>query len=936
MLLCALLVWAGRTWCAPPESEDFLRRESQERLSFATERYLLYPNFGSEVAVYDRLGNFVTYGGANSAVVYRWDEIRDKYAEEKLAAGYDISLMPSTSGLLDALKFVPFEKTGVVMSSHTRAGRGASFMIGRRVLTVFSPLTLYQTGFSGVRADVSVPHHEATLLLSRGGLYGQSLFSEFGGVEFTGGRVTLSPVLLYGANWRGRYGPLTLGATFVKQLQSTPKGDRRTLFQGDVPYPELKPPKVIVVRIQDDAPYDRPGVAVYGAAITLRAKPQAEGEAPVWYVGSPEDAGNGALYDPSLVPQIAGRMVAGHWEAEGDEVVDVTFSLPAGIEPDLAEIAVPVSGDYRIGIRQLYDFEHPRTGELEERAWPTSPNPSRRNVDFKDNPYETEPFFTVARAEGSPLPSGVPRTVRFQHVIPTAQTLYGLNFKVESVGFFAQGEWVWNPKDFMFPVVDGARVRKESRAGFLQGRKGLGRLGRIGAEVFRLDPTYGGWYDSRRGGLVLFTDVSGDAGVGEEVADRASTQEYPLFDDNDDHDRWPDDMSLERTYVPQGAFEFPNRIGGLPESGVYPGWDLDGDRVIDYDRDMDGVGDWMEPFLNHDVDPPDFVYGMDFNNNGTPDFREDDFEADYPYPRDQQGLHLFFDIDRRPRWMDRLGAGWYRIRQIAGGGTSTVSYVRLKSHAMAGGLSLGFSWDGKRVKDDIPDDVYRYPITTDTYLVRRIATNEFPPPPDPLLMRDSWVSTAFLTTEYHPTPGLAIENNLKSQVNWRREADDRLGDRLQRAETLPQFFAVNKVSYAPDLGVPLRMSFRLKHLLVRQDAGSYVPMDTLSTGAEASWSLVTPTVLVSYPLTARTRIELGQHGLFLPAVQARYVDRVDRNQGYRDNLTVLQVTMSGVHQGYRIVANVGARWRHTTYKEASERPEERLSAFFVDVVMGLE
>jgi len=933
-VLSGLLLWDGGVWATPPEDEDMLIRRSQRRLSFAKERYMLYPNFQPERAIYDRLGNFITYGPSLSSFVIRWDEVRDKYVEDKLKAGYNISMMPSTSGLLDAIRLSPFRDLGVMITSHSSKGRSASFMVGRRVLTIFSPLTFYQTGFSGLRADFSTAHNEWTLLVSRGGLWGQSLFSEFTGSEYLGGRVILSPVLLYGINWRARYGPVTLGMNFIRQLQSTPKGDRRSLFRGDVPYPELRPPKTIIVRVTDDSPQDLPGAAVYSATILVRSSPQ-EGDR-LLYTSSPEEAGAGVIYSPSLSPVIAGRQVGDHWEAEGEEAVDITFNIPPDINPELAEIAVSVSGDYRIGIRQIYDFVHPRTGNPEEQVWPTTPNPSRQNVDFKDNPYEEEPFFTIVRAEGNPLPDGPPKTIRFRHVIPTAQSFYGLNFSIQSEGFFVKGEWVWNPKDFMFPVKGGARQQKFSRAGFFQAKRDLGSLGTLGAEAFRLDPTYGGWYDSRRGGLVLFTDVGGDASVGEEVADQASTQEFPICDDNDDHDPWPDDRSLERTYVPKGAFEFPQIIGGRPESGVYPGWDMNGDRVIDYDRNMNGVGDWMEPFLNYDVDPPEFVYGTDFNNNGIPDFREDDFKADYPYPRDQRGLHFFLDLARRPVWMDHLSIGWYRTRQIAGGGTSTAAYIRLGAHATFRAFTFNFSWDGKRVRDDIPDDVYRYVITTDSYLIRRLATNEFPPPPDPLMMKNSWVSTAFLSTRYHPLRTLVVENNFKSEVNWQRHLNGRLGDEIQKSRTLPQFFMVNKVSYSPRLRWPVDITFRLKHLLVRQKSGSYVPMDSVQTGPDVSWSLITPTVVISYPLTERTKIEIGQHGLFLPALQARYVDRANPDMSYRDNLTVVQLTMSGIHQGYRIIANVGARWRRTTYKKASGRPNERFSAFFVDMVMGLE
>jgi hypothetical protein len=205
-----------------------------------------------------------------------------------------------------------------------------------------------------------------------------------------------------------------------------------------------------------------------------------------------------------------------------------------------------------------------------------------------------------------------------------------------------------------------------------------------------------------------------------------------------------------------------------------------------------------------------------------------------------------------------------------------------------------------------------------------------------MLMKNSWVSTAFLSTHYRHSRSFVVENNFKSEVNWRRQLKNRLGEKVQAAKTFPQFFMVNKISYSPKLRWPVDVAFRIKHLLVRQRSGSYVPRDSLQIGPDTSWSLITPTIVISYHLTSKTKIELGQHGLFLPALQARYVDRVDHSRAYRDNLTVLQLTMSGVHQGYRIIANVGSRWRRTTYKKESGKPEERFSAFFVDMVMGLE
>ena len=122
--------------------------------------------------------------------------------------------------------------------------------------------------------------------------------------------------------------------------------------------------------------------------------------------------------------------------------------------------------------------------------------------------------------------------------------------------------------------------------------------------------TYGGWYDSRRGGIVLFTDVGGNVRFGDQLGTTAITQEFPAYDDNDDHDVWPDNhfSAVDWMYVPVGPYHEPGRPGGRPESGVYPGLDMDGDLVLDYDKNRNAVEDWREPFLAFDADPPEFVY----------------------------------------------------------------------------------------------------------------------------------------------------------------------------------------------------------------------------------------------------------------------------------------------------------------------------------------
>lgn len=930
LYLLLIALWTGAALAAPPVDDDRFLRQVQPHDNLSSSGYERYPLFPLSRPVYNRIGNYVGHG----TYLMQWDEIRDRFVDEKMAANTDILDTPSRSNLFaDEQGLGPFGYLS--MSQQGWKGRGASFFMGRGPITTYSPLIFYQPDFSGVRLDLSTAKNNATLLFSRGGTWGRGFFSDFNGN--TSGTISMSPVLLYGANWRGKFGALELGSSFLRQTQSNIKGDRRSLYRGDVPYPELQQPKTITVRFSDDSPGDRQGVAVYDVQVFVREK-----ETGLRHTGATQ-AGPEEVFSAGLQPQVQGRRVADHWEASGSaEVIDFTFTIPAALGAESVEIAARVAGDYRIGMRQQHDFANPKTGQVEARSWPSTPTLNQINVDFRDNPYEPTPFYTVVRARGNPSGEEGPRMVRFDHAIPTAQTFFGFNGKVEARDLSIEGEVAANPQDFIFPVKGGERVRRRAYAAFLKMRLPLWQAGSAGAEVFHLDPTYGGWYDSRRGGAVFFTDVSGDARGGEEVALAARTQEYPLYADNDDHDFWPDDVLDEFPYVPKGQFELIEALGTRPESGVYPSLDMNGDRVYDMDLNRNGTGDWVEPFFSYDTDPPDFVYGIDFNNNGVPDFQENDAEPDYPYRRDRRGLHLFFDLGHRPAWLDRLGTGWYRLGQRAGGGKNKALYLRAEAHLHLGGVSFKLADDLKQVGDDVPDDVYRFVLTSDSKLFTRYNTSAYLPPPDPLLMRKSLVNTSFMEVRYAPWRGLETVNTFKYLVNGQAEVEDPQGNLIQSSGTLHNFTMVNKAEYSCRPLEALSVVVRAKHLLVKWDEGSYNfryvinnPGDTLRVNPDASWSMITPSVKVKYRLTGHTSLEYGQAGLFIPALRARYVDRAEPASSYTSNISVVQATVTGVHQGYQVSTNLGMRWEMTDYDDRALRPKDRYSTFFVDVIFGL-
>jgi hypothetical protein len=943
----------------------FLRDQPLPYFPQAQDRYIAYDAVvPARSAMYDRLGQFVNYG------VYglRWSEIRDRYTQAKIDAGVGTADLNGTSKVLQQSNFFNF----FTAVRHSYKGRQMSMAVGRNLSTSFTPLVLNSMTYGGLRVDYATPHHDLTFLLSRGGsLEASLLYSRLRGDQR--GFEELSPVMVTGANWKGHFGALDVGTSFFRQLQSNIKSKPRSLVQGDVPYPEFRSPKMIKVRVSDDSPRDLGGVAVYGAQIFLRGLVDST---EVLYTSDRDRAATaGYSYQASLAANFAGgRQVGNHYEADGPaESIVLTFDLTNlyQLQPGLVMVAADfelmVEGDYRIGMRQLYDFELPGGALDNSRAWPFNPTGQFSLDQFQDSLGQEEMYFTVRRAKDSPAMGKGPKVVRFKHSIPTAQSFYGLNVNWLSEFFHLTGELALNPQDFKFPTVRGQRRRQTGKAGYLTVLGKMGPAGKVGVEVFRIDPTYGGGYNSRRGGLVLHTDVREQQG-GVENAVVAMTQEFRAYDDNDDHDNWPDDFpgSADVLYMARGAFERPTFPSSRPEGGVYPGLDMNGDFVLDHDKNRNAVEDYLEPFLGYDADPPEFVYGIDLNNNLVPDFRENDDEPDYPYHRDQQGAHLFYDLTTRPWWLNLVRLGWYRSAELAGGHRMNAAYARVGLSSEAPEFWLNFNNDLKRVRDDIPDDVYRVILvfdpggagTRDAVALSQRYNQPSLSLPDFLPMRNSLVNTAHLDSRWLPLRGLQVGNSFSYTINRKFSDEDRLGNRLQEQETLHNFSMINKASYSREVLPKLNATARFKHLLAKWGEGSYVPVDTLGVykfvqetpgedGAvrldtvavpegAASWSLLTPEVVFSYELTPRTHVEFGQHGLFVPWLQGRYLDRRIPANSYTENVSLLQLTMEGAYGGYRMVSTLGLRRAKADFNQHALVEDADFTSFFVDVIFSPE
>ena len=513
----------------------------------------------------------------------------------------------------------------------------------------------------------------------------------------------------------------------------------------------------------------------------------------------------------------------------------------------------------------------------------------RYPVDFKFP--EEAAAYTVERADGTPRDLA-PRQVRFEYGIPTAQTLASVDLHLDYAGWKVDGEVAANVQDFKFPVREGRRDRKQAMAYYLTASRGLPSLGRLqptlGVEVFRLAPDYGGNYDARRGGAVFFT------GVPVAPPNTSITQEFDLFDDNDDGDQWPD--------------EFPDDTGlsEVKDAGVYPGLDENGDNIPDTDQNSNSIPDWDEPFLFFWGDPPQFIYDIDMNNNGLPDLTENDDEPDYPYRRDQRGYHSFLKFSSPLPHLHGLSIGYYRAEQMAGGGEARVRYLRLVAGGSPNAASrIEVKGDAKQVEDSIPDASYIWKTSTDLWVNQNVIQDTqsgtftlkdvVPPEADPMAMRNSTVGTLHLDADLNFRNSVNVRLRHKVVVN--RQHEDEFGDgSLQEANTQSRVTLSSRVEYRRSLLGKMSVFARAKHLYW-QDAG-------YSREWRQHWSTYGPLFEANLPLTEKSALVAGQEGIpwLLPI---RHRDHRDGDQDFDRWTSVLMVRTVGNYIGWRVATEIG-------------------------------
>jgi hypothetical protein len=758
-------------------------------------------------------------------------------------------------------------------------------MVGEQLDIHFTPLTLAKPRLPGIRWDGSSHKNSFTIVGSRAST-----------PNLNGGTHSFS-TYLYGAHWESQLGDmLNFGLSYINLFQ-TDSEQRSGSLQGDFPSIWI-PTRSFYLMVSDDSPEDLNGVQVLNVEVYRDGAPfdiQPEIKK-VPHLARVDDVPH-LRRDRAWAPQSmqADRLLNPGFglffqegvavvptnnaplEVGGTDLLVYRFELPADVKAENLHYKLQVAGDYSIDVGTTAQWEG--LGRI-----------------FAD-------WHNVARARGNVGDGSNMRWVSVSYGVPVGLTQFGSNVKADMFGLNMEAEYVSNFVNFLFPLHGGDRSRERNNAYFAKVLKEMGDW-RLGGEYFDIP-------DDFQTSLPFWSEHS------------QKTLPYELVEDNDDRDEWADNWEqwdpLDPLYVqleaqqggdveaenPTGARDYLN--SGVVGYGVFPGLDKEGDGIVDINVNRNTTPDYIEPFLMYFVEPDDFVYGDDMNNNGIVDERENDNTPNYPYELDRTGFHLFAALE--PFKEAKLRLGRYQVWQPAGGGRNEVSYAKLQYTVARDPIGwLDFHYRIKQVRDDIADPVYQPVVNplSATTLSMRIKR-------DLLFMQNSRVNTFFAEAHYTGVRHLHFINAAKLEVNSLQ------GNGLGGGDRIVDWTWVSKGDYGYPFG-KLTITPMAKFLLQKRSA----PSDLLSP--LHTWEFF-PIIKADYALTERTFLRAGMQGL--PGFEHLFRNERASSQDFDARHYVLNLQTKSNYVGYDISINIGFRSTRNSLINLPREPEQKFKEFFI-------
>lgn len=729
--------------------------------------------------------------------------------------------------------------------------------ISSNLRTTFTPMSFSKPRLDGVQFDVATDKYQGSMVFAR----------------FTGPRGTQGIEIaqtnntnLFGGRLVAQIGDfIEIGTHSVNVHQSNTRSSElvENQFRGGLTTDQNRTINSIQVVLRDDSPDDGVGGAAYfpsGSDVVIR------------YRDGRVDRGSDLRFKPIVEGGVRGQ---GFIAANGNEEVRLTydFSDPVFVNQAKGDAAEIVGVEFRLVVANDYQI------------WMTSDQQTDRGG---------EPvLLMVAQANGNIQDVTNLRTVSFDYGLPTATSILGWTLNLSGVwglDLYAEYDLSWsyrkypNVQEESHRATSGIGGKSKAPAWMINLSKRANPFFLFG-EAYSTDPAYNT--------QSFVTDAQGEI----DYSNRSSMVE--LVEDNDDQDRIPDTFRADWL---------------SPDLQVFPGWDQNNDFLPDLNQNdnrvkINSVPDYEEPFLRFNVDRPEFLFGMDMNNNFWVDQYENDEAPDYPYRKDHQGYNIYGGAHLAPGL--RLMVGALREQLISSDQQNKSTYALLTYDAQSpryGNLRL-FQM-GKLVEDDIANPLLQW-APDNTLRGGSLTRLE-----DQLIARDTYVNQSYL--------GHSLQTNSLTFVNkanyvlYRQLMNKQRREDFNLDESDFFFGIINKVSYSRQFG-RVRLEPRWKSEFRHQSRDLFTLEEHKSLTELLS-------AIVELPLLKVTTVQAG----------IEYILFNDLNKNANDFNSLLgavQFNNTSAYQGYMIKALIGLSVERKKFVDAEASTSTQA---FITMYAGLE
>ena len=750
--------------------------------------------------------------------------------------------------------------SGLLVSADAKGQHHYSVTIGDNIRTTLTPMTFSKPRWDGVQFDYAADKYQGTLIYSRLSRPGGSTTNDLevlatNATSMIGGRGTLQV---------GDFATLGLTAVNSHQSNTLISGFRGNPVTGKLTIDQNQTISFIEIVLRDDSPEDQAGGAAFfptGSDIIIT------------YNDGTVDRGKDIRFEPIIE---GGFIRQGFLSADGTEEIRLRydFDSPAFVNRSSGAKEEIKKVEFRLVLGNDY------------QVWISSSN--------QLNTSDVSVLLLVTQAEGNVQDNTNLQVVSFEYGLPTATQIWGATLELEeALGFNFYGEY-----DLSYSYVQYPNVLRKSHST----SSGLGGDRAAPAWMVNLSRNTYPWFvfgeaysmDPRYNTRTFTTESSGFIDYEDE---RAHVVE--LVEDNDDQDRYPDTVRKDW------------RAG---DQEVYPGWDENNDFISDFNQNdnrflSNSVPDYEEPFMRHNVDRPEFLFGIDLNNNVWIDRFENDEAPDYPYKKDHRGFNVYGGVHLTPEV--RLMAGVLREDLISSNQKNRVDYVLFtldKSTPNWG--RFRFFEMFKSVEDDIPDELQQWLPNAN------IRTGESTKIEDPLIARDTYINSLWLGHDYQQG-GFIAKNFLKYDTYHQRlDEDQRAPLGLRQRDFF--FGFINKVSYRLDLG-RLWVEPRWKSEYRKQT------IDLLSLERRTELAEIGG-FLLGFPMLQHTTLQLG--------LEFTFVNDFERDlNDFNSVVGAAQFTNMSDYLGYKLTTQMGMRIDRRNPKGDES---ETITESFIAVYAGLQ